>query len=120
MRLIKSDRGTEFYFWKRSATDLIFPKYPRLPVVRCSGYEEAKTDFIRQIPVGRFGQTTEIANAVVFLASDEAAFTVGAELLIDGGHEPVAFNAITSNHRKAGYLSAGHYRCSQPAALFPI
>jgi NAD(P)-dependent dehydrogenase (short-subunit alcohol dehydrogenase family) len=38
-----------------------------------------------QIPAGRFGQPSEIANAVVFLASDEAAFTLGAELLIDGG-----------------------------------
>jgi NAD(P)-dependent dehydrogenase (short-subunit alcohol dehydrogenase family) len=37
------------------------------------------------VPAGRFGTTTEIAKAVVFLASDESAFTVGAELLIDGG-----------------------------------
>ena len=47
--------------------------------------EEERAAFIKQIPVGRFGQPSEIANAVVFLASDEAAFTVGAELLIDGG-----------------------------------
>lgn len=38
-----------------------------------------------QVPAGRFGNASEIANAVVFLASDEAAFTVGSELLIDGG-----------------------------------
>jgi NAD(P)-dependent dehydrogenase (short-subunit alcohol dehydrogenase family) len=38
-----------------------------------------------QIPAGRFGQPSEIAKAVVFLASDEAAFTVGTELVIDGG-----------------------------------
>jgi NAD(P)-dependent dehydrogenase (short-subunit alcohol dehydrogenase family) len=38
-----------------------------------------------QVPVHRFGNPVEIANAVVFLASDEAAFTVGAELIIDGG-----------------------------------
>ena len=47
--------------------------------------DEEKAAFIKQIPVGRFGQASEIASAVVFLASDEAAFTVGAELLIDGG-----------------------------------
>ena len=47
--------------------------------------EEERAAFIKQIPVGRFGQPSEIANAVVFLASDEAMFTVGAELLIDGG-----------------------------------
>lgn len=38
-----------------------------------------------QVPIGRFGQPSEIAKAVVFLASDESAFTVGSELLIDGG-----------------------------------
>lgn len=37
------------------------------------------------VPAGRFGTATEIAKAVVFLASDESAFTVGSELLIDGG-----------------------------------
>jgi NAD(P)-dependent dehydrogenase (short-subunit alcohol dehydrogenase family) len=47
--------------------------------------EEERAALIKQIPAGRFGQASEIANAVVFLASDEAAFTVGAELLIDGG-----------------------------------
>jgi NAD(P)-dependent dehydrogenase (short-subunit alcohol dehydrogenase family) len=47
--------------------------------------EQEQAEFIKQIPAGRFGQPSEIANAVVFLASDEAGFTVGAELLIDGG-----------------------------------
>lgn len=38
-----------------------------------------------QVPAGRFGRPSEIARAVVFLASGEATFTVGSELLIDGG-----------------------------------
>ncbi len=38
-----------------------------------------------QVPAGRFGKPSEIANAIVFLASDESTFTVGSELLIDGG-----------------------------------
>jgi NAD(P)-dependent dehydrogenase (short-subunit alcohol dehydrogenase family) len=38
-----------------------------------------------QVPAGRFGTANEIAKAFVFLASDESAFTVGGELLIDGG-----------------------------------
>ena len=37
------------------------------------------------VPAGRFGTAEEIANAVVFLASDECPFMVGAEMLIDGG-----------------------------------
>src|ERR1700733_9122852 len=36
-----------------------------------------------QVPAGRFGDPKGIANAVVFLASDESAFTVGSELMID-------------------------------------
>jgi hypothetical protein len=39
MRLIRSDRGATFYFCERSKTDASFPKYPRLPVLQCTGYE---------------------------------------------------------------------------------
>jgi NAD(P)-dependent dehydrogenase (short-subunit alcohol dehydrogenase family) len=38
-----------------------------------------------QIPVGRFGNPSEVAKTIVFLASDEAAYIVGSELVIDGG-----------------------------------
>ena len=38
-----------------------------------------------QIPAGRFGNPGEVAKAIVFLASDEAAYTVGSELILDGG-----------------------------------
>ncbi|WP_425908190.1 SDR family oxidoreductase [Nitrobacter sp. TKz-YC02] len=38
-----------------------------------------------QVPAGCFGEPSEIAKAVVFLASDEAAYTVGSEIMIDGG-----------------------------------
>lgn len=38
-----------------------------------------------QVPAKRFGKPAEIARAVVFLASDESSFTVGSELIIDGG-----------------------------------
>jgi NAD(P)-dependent dehydrogenase (short-subunit alcohol dehydrogenase family) len=38
-----------------------------------------------QVPAGRFATPAEIAQAVVYLASDESAFAVGTELLLDGG-----------------------------------
>ncbi len=38
-----------------------------------------------KIPLGRFGEPQEIAQAVLFLASSDAAFIVGTELIIDGG-----------------------------------
>jgi NAD(P)-dependent dehydrogenase (short-subunit alcohol dehydrogenase family) len=37
------------------------------------------------VPAGRFGTPSEIAKTVVFLASDEAAYMVGSEVMIDGG-----------------------------------
>jgi NAD(P)-dependent dehydrogenase (short-subunit alcohol dehydrogenase family) len=37
------------------------------------------------IPMGRFGEASEIAKAALFLASDDASFVTGAELLVDGG-----------------------------------
>jgi NAD(P)-dependent dehydrogenase (short-subunit alcohol dehydrogenase family) len=47
---------------------------------------EARQAFIAQIPMGRMGTPQEIANAVLFLASDEASFVTGTDLVVDGGH----------------------------------
>ncbi|MDE1995767.1 MAG: SDR family oxidoreductase [Rhizobiaceae bacterium] len=40
---------------------------------------------LTQIPAGRFGNSSEVAKTVVFFASDEAAYIVGSEIVIDGG-----------------------------------
>jgi NAD(P)-dependent dehydrogenase (short-subunit alcohol dehydrogenase family) len=48
--------------------------------------EEVLREEIRAlVPIGRLGTALELAKAAVFLASDESAFMVGSELLIDGG-----------------------------------
>lgn len=47
-------------------------------------------DSIRDLhPMGRFGEPEEIANGILFLASDEASFMTGSELVIDGGYTAV-------------------------------
>ena len=44
-----------------------------------------KSALLKQLPVGRFGEPEEIADAVVYFASDESRFVVGSELVMDGG-----------------------------------
>jgi len=41
---------------------------------------------LRKIPLGRYASTSDIANAVLFLSSDRAAFITGAVLPVDGGY----------------------------------
>lgn len=42
-------------------------------------------EFTKDIPLGRFGTVEEVAALAVYLASDESAYTTGAEFMIDGG-----------------------------------
>ena len=46
-----------------------------------SNYER----MISRIPMGRYGESKEIANGVLYLASDESRWVTGSELVIDGG-----------------------------------
>ena len=47
--------------------------------------EKLAASFAAAAPLGRLAQPIEIARAILFLASDESAFTTGAELVVDGG-----------------------------------
>jgi len=49
------------------------------------GSEEVKKQFIEKEPVGRMGKPEEIAQAALFLASDDASFITGIPLPVDGG-----------------------------------
>jgi 3-oxoacyl-[acyl-carrier protein] reductase len=47
--------------------------------------ETLKAEITARTPLGRFGTTEEVANAVAFLASEEAAYITGQVLAVDGG-----------------------------------
>ena len=46
---------------------------------------EVKNKFLSQIPTGKIGQSKDIANTVIFLASDEAGYITGQTITVDGG-----------------------------------
>ncbi|MBP2606046.1 SDR family oxidoreductase [Acinetobacter calcoaceticus] len=47
--------------------------------------EQLNKDIIATIPFGRFGTPQEVASAVLYLASDESRWTIGSEIIVDGG-----------------------------------
>jgi NAD(P)-dependent dehydrogenase (short-subunit alcohol dehydrogenase family) len=54
-------------------------------VTRFTGTPEKKAALVTTVPMGRLGLTEELANAIVFIASDEASFVNGHILNVDGG-----------------------------------
>ncbi len=48
-------------------------------------YEEARKTFVGRQPMGRLGTAEEVAELIVYLASDESAFMTGNALVVDGG-----------------------------------
>ena len=55
-------------------------------IARYGGLPQTDQRFAQTCPLGRAGRPAEIARAALFLASDDASFVTGADLLVDGGY----------------------------------
>ena len=64
----------------------VHPGFINTPMVSVVTEDKAMTETaLKDIPIGYMGEPEDVANLVLFLASDEARFITGAEIAIDGG-----------------------------------
>jgi 3(or 17)beta-hydroxysteroid dehydrogenase len=68
----------------------VHPSFAETPMVlegiaRAKDPERVRAGLMRAAPMGRMGRAEEVANMILFLATDESSFTTGAEFMVDGG-----------------------------------
>lgn len=63
----------------------VHPGLIRTPLVEAQP-DELNNDIIAKTPMGRMGSPREVAQACLFLASDDSSFVTGSELAVDGGY----------------------------------
>ena len=75
------------YAAQKIRVNAVCPGYIATPMMErfTGGTAEGRAKVIAEEPIGRMGRPEEIANAVLWLCSDAAAFTVGHALVVDGG-----------------------------------
>ena len=72
-------------------SNVLIPGATQSPLqARWDDEPELKTATAKSIPLGRVGETQDMANAVLFLLSDKASYITGTELVVDGGRWAVA------------------------------
>ena len=74
------------YARKGIRVNAVCPGFVNTPLIAREVSPEDLPPMIALHPIGRMAEPSEIAAAVVFLASDEASFIVGANLIVDGGY----------------------------------
>lgn len=80
-----STTGALCYASDNIRINTVCPGYVRTPLLDAAG-EEARRFWEAMHPIGRMGEAQEVANAMLFLASDDASFVSGAILTVDGGY----------------------------------
>ena len=71
---------------KKIRVNCVLPGTTNTPMARTgSATEEMLAETAKQLPMKRFAEPEEIANAIVFLLSDAASYITGTELTVDGG-----------------------------------
>jgi len=53
--------------------------------------DEARRQILSRTPIGRFGETSEVAATIAFLASDDASYITGETIFIDGGRRALNY-----------------------------
>jgi NAD(P)-dependent dehydrogenase (short-subunit alcohol dehydrogenase family) len=84
VKLLTQTLGIE-YGAKGIRVNAVCPGYIDTPLLSHIP-EDAKEKLVALHPMGRLGRAEEVANAVLFLASDEASFVSGSSLMVDGGY----------------------------------
>ena len=90
-----ASRASMLHFTRASAIQLakfgiranaVLPGWVHTPFTETIYEVESERDWrSERVPLGRWGEPEEIADAICFLASDEASYITGSELLVDGG-----------------------------------
>jgi 3alpha(or 20beta)-hydroxysteroid dehydrogenase len=62
----------------------VHPGYIKTPMM-VAATDEQGGEAVKQIPLKRMAESSEVSNLVIFLASDESSFITGTEHVIDGG-----------------------------------
>ena len=84
--LISLNKSLAIQFAKdQIRSNIIHPGIVETPLQAPYLTPELRAEFNTGIPLGRIGQPRDIANAALFLASDESSFMTGAEMIVDGG-----------------------------------